>query len=188
MVVWSVISQEGELNFDFNFKFGGRVMDQGNNVVKLDGFDFKSLGKKSWTAYVKIFFWCTVLLVICVPMVWSFSKLFGAIVLFIVLSVGVYKALVLKSYELHVDEDGVWIYSGVLPWTQGAVGVKWRDLGEVLTSRSFGSWVSKSCSIYLGHRFKESDAVFVEHWDMGQEAAAEIYRRHQELVQNGLIK
>ena len=164
------------------------MVDQVNNMADIGELGCAVLGKKSWTAYVKIIFWCTVLLAICVPVVWSFSKLFGAIVFSIVLVIGVYKVLVLKSYELHVDGDGIWIYSGVLPWSKGAEGIKWRDLGEVLTSRSFGSWVSKSCSIYLGHRFKESDAVIVEHWDMGQDAAAEIHRRHQELVQNGLIK
>lgn len=84
-----------------------------------------------------------------------------------------------------MDQDnvtGVWVYSGILPWNKGVAGVKWRDLDEAVYFQSMGSWLFKSYSVRIGHRFTKSSEILLSHWARGHEAAMAINGQHQDLV------
>lgn len=148
--------------------------------------DVTSLGGKSWTAYVGVVFAGLVLLLIT-PLAWLASPFIGGLVLIInVLMVG-YRLMVLKSYHLYFDDIGVWVYSGVLPWNKGVAGVKWRDLDEAVYFQSLGSWLFKSYSIRIGHRFTKSSEILLSDWRRGNEVAMQINEYHQRLVRSNAL-
>ena len=70
------------------------------------------LAKKSYTAYI-------------VPMlIFAFTIFIGLnanilVTLFIILPIGIATFLHIKSITLFVDENGVWVYEGILPWNRG---------------------------------------------------------------------
>ena len=160
-------------------------MDQDNSATVSSGN--ASLGEKSWTAYVRVILMGIVLLFIATPMAWSASATAGVIALVASLLFMVYKFLHLKSFYLYFDDVGVWVYSGVLPWKKGVVGVKWRDLDQAVYFPSMGSWLFKSYSIRISHRFTKSSEILLSHWARGHEAVMVINEQHQALVRAGVL-
>lgn len=155
-------------------------MDQDNSAVISS--EITSLGGKSWTAYIRVAVIGLVTLFVVTPLAWYASV--GAGILVLLFSVGftIYQVLVLKSFHLYFDDVGVWCYSGVLPWNKGIAGVKWRDLDEAVYFQSMGSWLFKSYSIRIGHRFTKSSEILLSHMARGDESAMAINGQHQELV------
>lgn len=150
--------------------------------------EVKNLGGKSWTAYI----WLVLLtLVILIPIViasWGSSLLAGMLVTAAVIAFIVYHVLLIRSYNVYYDDIGIWVYSGILPWSKGVNGVKWRDLDETVYFQTFWSWLFKSYSIRIGHRFTKSSEIFLTHMHKGYEIAMEINGHHHELVQSGVLK
>jgi hypothetical protein len=145
--------------------------------------EYTSLGGKSWTAYVRPVFINVLLALVLVPAVWSASMLASGILFALLAGVLVYRCLSLKSYHLYFDEHGVWVYSGILPWNKGCRGVKWRDLDGASFHQSIGSWLFKSYSVHIGHRFTKSSEILFSHCVRGNEVASAINGQHGELVQ-----
>ena len=160
-------------------------MDQGNSAIVLS--EIASLGRKSWTAYVRVVLVGIVLFLFVTPLVWFASVTAGVVALSASLAWVVYQFLLLKSFRLYFDDVGVWVYSGILPWNKGVTGVKWRDLDEAVYFQSIGSWLFKSYSIRIGHRFTKSSEILLSHWARGHEAVMAINGRHQELVRAGAL-
>jgi len=160
-------------------------MDQDNRANNLS--EIASLGGKSWTAYVRVVLIGIVLLFAVTPLAWSVSAMAGVVVFAISLAFVVYQFLLLKSFHLYFDDVGVWVYSGILPWNKGVAGVKWRDLDEAVYFQSMGSWLFKSYSIRIGHRFTKSSEILLSHWARGHEAVMAINGQHQELVRAGAL-
>ncbi len=160
-------------------------MEQDNQQVM--PADMASLGGKSWTAYVRVVLVAFGLLLVSV-MAWGISVGAGVVVSLLVLAFVVYQVLLIKSYHLYFDDAGVWVFSGVLPWNKGVAGVKWRDLDEAVYFQSMGSWLFKSYSIRIGHRFTKSSEVLLTHWARGHEAVMTINQQHQELVRAGALR
>jgi hypothetical protein len=160
-------------------------MDQDNSAGISN--DHTSLGGKSWTAYVRVVLVGIALLFLATPIAWSASTAAGVVVLLASLAFVVYQFLLLKSFHLYFDDVGVWVYSGVLPWNKGIAGVKWRDLDEAVYFQSMGSWLFKSYSIRIGHRFTKSSEILLSHWARGHEAVMAINGQHQELVRAGAL-
>lgn len=152
-----------------------------DNNANISG-EITSLGGKAWTAYIGLIFGGFALLFIVTPLIWSASLIFGLIFLALSLAFLVYQYLHIKSYHLYFDDMGVWIYSGILPWSKGVLGVKWRDLDEAVYFQSIWSWLFKSYSIRIGHRFTKSSEIFLSHWSHGQDVVMTINGKHQELV------
>jgi hypothetical protein len=146
-----------------------------------------SLGGKSWTAYVRVVLVGAILLTIVTPVAWSASAPAGVVALALSLTFVVYQFLLMKSFHLYFDDVGVWVYSGILPWNKGVAGVKWRDLDEAVYFQSMGSWLFKSYSIRIGHRFTKSSEILLSHWARGHEAVMAINGQHQELVRAGAL-
>jgi hypothetical protein len=149
--------------------------------------EVKNLGGKSWTAYI----WLSLLtLIILLPVTkasWSSSLMLGLIVTALVFAFIAYQVLLTRSYSIYYDEIGIWVYSGILPWSKGVSGVKWRDLDETVYSQNFSSWLFKSYSIRIRHRFTKSSEIFLTHMHLGHDIARAINDRHHELVQAGVL-
>ncbi|MBR7799803.1 hypothetical protein [Undibacterium fentianense] len=141
-----------------------------------------SLGGKSWTAYVPVVLLGLLLLGVLTPLASLLSIGVGVVVGICSLAVLLYQFLELKSYHLYFDDVGVWIYSGILPWKKGVAGVKWRDLDEATYTQSLGSWLFKSYSIRIGHRFTKSSEIVLSHMANGQNIVITINQHHQDLI------
>lgn len=158
-----------------------------NELLTENTSGLKILGGKSWTAYLWLIL---ITLFIFLPITvacWSSSWLLGLIVSTLTLTFITYHVLLIKSYSIYYDDLGIWVYSGILPWRKGVNGVKWRDLDETVYFQTFWSWLFKSYSIRIGHRFTKSSEIFLTHMHKGHEAAMEINSRHHVLVQNGSL-
>ena len=160
-------------------------MDQEN--AQTPGTSITSLGRKSWTAYLGVIFLGLVLLLLLVPLAWQLSAGFGMIVFALVSAFLAYKILTINSCHLYCDDSGVWVYSGILPWKKGVQGVKWRDLDEAVYFQNMGSWLFKSYSLRIGHRFTKSSEVLLSHIARGDQSVIAINTQHRELVRQNRL-
>lgn len=149
--------------------------------------EVKNLGGKSWTAYIGLILLALFVLLPIAVFSWSYSWMLGLAVSALVLAFIAYKALFTRSYSIYYDDIGIWVYSGILPWNKGVSGVKWRDLDETVYFQTFWSWLFKSYSIRIGHRFTKSSEIFLTHMHKGHDSAMEINARHHALVQAGTL-
>ncbi len=149
--------------------------------------EVKNLGGKSWTAYIWLILVSTFILLPITVASWGSSWILGLIVSALIFVFIAYQVLLNRSYSIYYDDIGIWVYSGILPWNKGVQGVKWRDLDETVYFQTFWSWIFKSYSICVGHRFTKSSEIFLTHMHTGQNIAMEINGRHHELVQAGVL-
>lgn len=99
------------------------------------------------------------------------------------LFLSILQILNIRSVFLYTNEDGVWVFSGIFPWSKGTSGVKWQDLDDARFFTGFFSWIFQTYKIRIGHRFtKESEIVLTMMWK-GQKAVThineEMYRRNR---------
>jgi hypothetical protein len=118
---------------------------------------------------------------------WHASWIAGALVLAAAFALMGYKVLTIMSVHLYCDDNGIWLYSGVLPWNKGISGVKWRDLDEATYFQAMWSWMFGSYSMRVGHRFTKSSEMLLTHIARGHDAVIAINERHQDLVRNNLL-
>ena len=138
--------------------------------------------RKSWVAYIRIVLLAILLLLVAVPLSWSLHWIAGLFVLAgSALFIG-YHILHLRSYELYFDDEGIWIYSGVFPWQRGVHGIKWRDVDGAYWRPTFLSWLFKSYSLGVKHRFEAYGGIHMDHVARGNEAVMKINARHGELI------
>ena len=149
--------------------------------------EINSIGRKAWTAYLWLGIISALLLLIGVPMAFLMSVGTGFLALVAVVAFIAYKTLLIRSYHLYTNSMGVWVYSGVLPWNRGVRGVKWRDLDEALYSQGLGSWLFKSHSLRLGHRFTRSSEILLSDMAHGDKCAMAINSQHQKLVRENKL-
>ena len=150
------------------------------------GPDAVLLCGKSWTAYIGLFILALLFLAAAmVTFVWMPPAALGVLAL-AVLVIG-YRWLVIRSYRLYYDDVGVWAFSGVLPWKKGVSGVKWRDMDEATFEPGFWSWIFKSYSIRIGHRFTKSSEIFLTGMARGKEAVATLNTRQQDMIRSGAV-
>jgi hypothetical protein len=146
----------------------------------------QTLARKSWTAYIKLTLF-TLLALLLVPSIWHSSWKWGAGLLSAVLLVAGYRFALLRSYHLYCDADGVWIYGGVLPWARGIAGVKWRDVDEALMIQTLWSWLFKSYTIRIGHRFTKANEIVLTHMARGNQAVSNLNDMHRQLIREGAL-
>lgn len=77
----------------------------------------------------------------------------SVLVMVAALAIGVYRILLLKSVHLYTDDVGVWLFRGILPWSKGVRGFKWRDIEDAMYYTGFLSWMFRSYTARIGHRF-----------------------------------
>lgn len=102
----------------------------------------------------------------------------------VVLSFGVVaiQILGLRVVQLYTDDHGVWVYRGILPWTRGVSGVKWRDLEEAVYETGFLSWALNAYTVRVGHRFTQSAEIVLANVSRGREAVEHINDLHRQVL------
>ena len=144
------------------------------------------VGVKSWIAYVGVFLLAAVLFGAVLPATFMYGNEIGAAIV-MALSVVIvgYRFLVLRSVVLYYDDVGVWVYSGVLPWKKGLAGVKWRDMDEASFEQGFWSWISRSYTIRIGHRFTKASEIRLTNIAGGKDAVGTLNAKHQAMIRAG---
>lgn len=97
---------------------------------------------------------------------------------------GVYKIIHNRSYRLYIDDIGVWVFKGVLPWKKGVNGVKWRDLDEAVYHTGFFSWFTRSYRLRISHRFTKDSEIILKHMAKGNKAVTSINSILEESISN----
>lgn len=144
------------------------------------------LSKKSWVAY----FWLVLFFLFSITIV---SALLSRvehgfiITLVILLPIFTLRFLKIRSVKLYIDETGVWLHRGIFPWDKGSVGVKWRDLDEAVVYLGFRSWVFKSHSLRIGHRFTKSSELLLDDMTKAIASTTRINDFHQKLIAEGKL-
>lgn len=98
----------------------------------------------------------------------------------------IFRWLSIRSFHLYYDDIGVWLYSGLLPWRRGVIGVKWRDLDEATFVNGFSSWISGSYTVIVRHRFTKDSEIVVTSMANGKQAVATINQQLQERIRKGI--
>ena len=145
------------------------------------------IGVKSWLAYGGVAALATVLFGVLLPLAFLWHELAALAVLVGSALLVAYEFLLVRSVQLYMDDLGVWVHSGVLPWKTGITGVKWRDMDEATFINGFKGWATRSYTIRIGHRFTRGSEIVLTNIARGREAVALMNARHQELIRSGIV-
>lgn len=141
---------------------------------------------KAWTAYTSCFI-LIVLMIFVLRLAFNYSELAAAGVLGVSTLLIGYRILLIRSVQLYYDDVGVWVYSGILPWQRGVRGVKWRDMDEATYVSSLWSWLLRSYTVRVGHRFTKAGEIRLTHMARGKAAVTILNERHQQLIRSGRL-
>jgi hypothetical protein len=144
------------------------------------------LARKACAAYIGISLFA-LLMLFMLRAAFFYSEWAAASVLLVSAAIVIYRVMVLRSVQLYYDDVGVWLYSGILPWSKGVQGVKWRDMDEATFVQSFWSWLSRSYTIRIGHRFTKSSEIVLTHMARGKDAVGLVNTRHQTLIRENRL-
>jgi hypothetical protein len=145
----------------------------------------------SWLAYVNVILKLLAFIAVSVGIGWWALSLAhteltyqlgiaaSVAVLLVALAVCVYNILYLKSVRLYTDDIGVWLYRGILPWSKGVLGVKWRDMEDAMYYTGFFNWMFRSYRVRIGHRFTKTSEIFLNNLAQGHKAVEHINQLHQ---------
>lgn len=139
---------------------------------------------KSWTAYIGTLVLGALLFFGLLPLAFQWNELAAAAVFAASALLVGYRVLMIRSYRLYYDDVGVWLFRGILPWSKGVSGVKWRDMDEASFVQGFWSWLLKSYTIRIGHRFTKSSEIVLTSMDRGNLAVATLNTRLQQMIRN----
>lgn len=140
---------------------------------------------KSWIAYLGLISFGLAYLLLTALLSLFIGLVPGALLLVAGLAYVVYRTLEMQSGKLYYDDIGVWYYSGILPWKKGVSGVKWRDLDEAIYEQNFSSWLFKSYTIRIGHRFTKQNEIRLTHMHHGDQSVALINQQHKQHIRDG---
>jgi hypothetical protein len=97
-----------------------------------------------------------------------------------------YRCASLRSVRLYTDAQGIWRRRGAFPWSRNTYGVRWRDLEVATFAGGLGSWLMRSYSIRIGHRFTRTSELVLEHVPNGRRVVELINAMHSRwLDKNG---
>lgn len=145
------------------------------------------IGLKSWLAYAGVLALAIVLFGVLLPLAFLWHELAALAVLILSAILVAYEFLLVRSVQLYMDDLGVWVHSGVLPWKKGVSGVKWRDMDEATFINGFKSWATRSYTVRIGHRFTKDSEIVLTNIARGKEAVAIVNARHQALIRTGAV-
>lgn len=101
------------------------------------------------------------------------------------IAVLVYKVLFIRSVVLFMNDEGIWVYSGVLPWSKGVGGVRWRDVEDARYVPGFLGWALRSYTVRVGHRFTRGHEIVLPNVQNGNRAVEQINALHGSYLRNG---
>lgn len=162
-------------------------MDEDNSSSS--GPNAHVVGVKSWIAYLGVFALAAVLFGVVLPLTFSYgNEIAAAIVLALSAAIVGYRFMVLRSVQLYYDDVGVWMFSGVLPWKKGLAGVKWRDMDEATFEQGFWSWITRSYTIRVGHRFTKASEIRLTNIAGGKDAVGTLNAKQQAMIRAGHVE
>ncbi|RYF39643.1 MAG: hypothetical protein EOO38_23000 [Cytophagaceae bacterium] len=132
----------------------------------------------SWVAYVRpiVVFGVMAILAIIVS---TFSQSLGVIAALAALGLLVYRVLYFRSVRLFTNDEGVWLFRGILPWNNGIIGVKWRDVEDAVYFTGFVSWAFNAHAVRIGHRFTKTSELTIANMKDGIAAVNHINEIHR---------
>lgn len=145
------------------------------------------IGLKSWLAYAGVLALAIVLFGVLLPLAFLWHELAAFAVLVLSAMLVAYEFLLVRSVQLYMDDLGVWVHAGVLPWKKRITGVKWRDMDEASYVNGLRSWLTRSYTIRVRHRFTQDAEIVLTNIARGKGAVATINARHQALIRAGLV-
>ena len=145
------------------------------------------IGVKSWLAYAGVLALAVILFGVVLPLAFLWHELAALAVLLLSALLVAYEFLQVRSVQLYVDDLGVWVHAGVLPWKKGITGVKWRDMDEAIFVNGFKSWATGSYTVRVKHRFTQDSEIVLTNIARGKDAVALLNARHQQLIRSGLV-
>lgn len=143
------------------------------------------VGVKSWITYLGTLVLALILFGALLPAAFLWNEIAAAVVLAVSAIIVGYRVLMLRSVQLYYDDIGVWVHSGVLPWKKGVAGVKWRDMDEATFEQGFWSWITRSYTVRIGHRFTKESEIVLTNIAAGKNAVATLNARQQEMIRAG---
>ena len=146
------------------------------------------IGVKSWLGYAGVAALAVILFGVLLPLAFSWHEMAALAVLILSALLVGYRFLLVRSVQLYMDDLGVWVHAGVLPWKQGVTGVKWRDMDEATFVNGFTSWAARSYTVRIGHRFTKGSEIVLTNIARGKDAVALVNARHQALIRSGLVE
>ena len=78
----------------------------------------------------------------------------------------------LYSCQVYMNETGVYVYQGFLPWSKGNYGIGWQDCGGAGYKPNFSSYILKSYDVTINHRFTNSSDIVIGSVHRGDEFVA----------------
>ena len=146
------------------------------------------IGVKSWLAYAGVAALAVILFGVLLPLAFLWHEMAALAVLILSALLVGYQFLLVRSVQLYMDDLGVWVHAGVLPWKKGVSGVKWRDMDEATFVNGFTSWATRSYTVRIGHRFTRDSEIVLTNIARGKDAVASVSARHQALIRSGLVE
>lgn len=119
--------------------------------------------------------------------IYPLSHLWSAGVFVAIVGISVLKFLSLRATVLYTTDDGVWLESGIFPWSKKTYGVKWRDIETAVYYPNFLGWLLRSHTIRINHRFTQGSEIVVTGMSRACDCVTHINNLHQELVSSGSL-
>ena len=146
------------------------------------------IGVKSWLAYAGVVALAVLLFGVALPAAFLWHEMAALAVLVLSALLVAYEFLLVRSVQLYMDDLGVWVHSGVLPWKKGVTGVKWRDMDEATFVNGFKSWATRSYTVRIGHRFTKDSEIVLHHIAGGRKAVETVNAVHQDMVRSAAFE
>ena len=159
-------------------------MEEQNALAPLQA---QVIGVKSWLAYAGVAALAVILFGVLLPLAFVWHEMAALAVLILSALLVGYQFLLVRSVQLYMDDLGVWVHSGVLPWKKGISGVKWRDMDEATFVNGFTSWATRSYTMRIAHRFTKDSEIVLTNIARGKDAVASVNARHQALIRSGFV-
>lgn len=147
--------------------------------------EYEIIGKKSWTAYLPLFVVSLLVILLVAPLLALISRHLAAGFILIITVHLMSSVRALQSIYLYYNRTGVWVSYGFLPWNRGGYGVKWRDLEGAVYYTNFSSWIFKSYTVRISHRFTKTSEIYLTDMARGDLAVSRINELHSLLIGNG---
>ena len=147
------------------------------------------VGVKSWVSYLNLLLLAALMFGVILPLSFYMTnggEIPAAIVMAVSVAIIGYRFMDLRNVQLYYDDFGVWVTSGVLPWQKGVTGGKWRDMDEATYEQGFLSWITRSYTVRIGHRFTKASEIRLTNIARGKDVMGIIATRQQAMIRAGL--
>lgn len=147
------------------------------------------LARKSYVAYVRplVVAATVVALLLSVPPS-SISDSARVVLLLSAAAWAAFRVAETRSVVLFLDEDGVWVHGGVLPWSRGVIGIRYRDLDDPVLMQNLASWLLRSHTIVLRHRFAGHAPIELDHMSDAPAALERIFCAQRDVESHPLSR